>query len=72
VVVVAVLDVGNALESCREAATYLVLADKSAAPALGSARGLEDALLREVRHDRVEVVVVESVQDLAKHRGGDG
>jgi hypothetical protein len=53
--------VANAFEPRREAAAYLVLPDEALPPALGPSRGFEDAVLREVRHDRVEVMLVEAV-----------
>jgi hypothetical protein len=41
----------------------------SASPAIGSARGLEDAVLGEMGHDRVEVVLVKRHERLGRFRG---
>jgi hypothetical protein len=41
------------------AASHLLPTDEAATPAIGSTRDLEDAVLGEVGHDRVEVVLVE-------------
>jgi hypothetical protein len=70
VVVVAVVDVRNALEARCEAPAYLFLADETAAPAVNSAWRLEDAPLSKVGmgHDRVEVVPVERVEHLSQSR----
>ena len=67
VVVVSVVDVRDAFEACRQPASHLLLADEATTPAIGSARGLEDAVLGEVGHDRVEVVLVERHEHPAKH-----
>lgn len=64
-VVVAVMDVRDPLEAGREAAPDLLLAGKALPPGIGASWGFEDAVLREVGHDRVQVVSVEGVQDLA-------
>ena len=66
VVAVVVAHVRDALESRHEPAAHLVLADESSPPRLPSARRLEDAIIGEVRHDRIEVVTVESVHDLVQ------
>src|ERR671925_1178734 len=66
VVVVSVGDVRNALEARGKPAPDLVLPDEPAAPAVRSPRGLEDTILAEVLHDRVEVVSVEGAEHLLK------
>src|SRR5919109_5395083 len=66
VVVVSVGDVRNALEARGKPAPDLVLPDEPAAPAARSPRGLEDTILAEVLHDRVEVVSVEGAEHLLK------
>jgi NADPH-dependent ferric siderophore reductase len=62
VVVVGIVDVRNAFEARRETTTHLLLADETAAPTIRPTRRLEDAIFREVRHDRIEVVPIERVE----------
>ena len=64
--VAAIVDVRNPLEAGSEAAGNLFLADEATAPDVRASRRFEDAILCEVRHDRVEVVLVERVQRLAE------
>jgi hypothetical protein len=64
VIVISVADIRNALEARRKPATDLVLPDELAQ---GSDPGrLEDTVLGEVGHDRIEAVSVERVEHLTE------
>ena len=67
VIVVPIVDVRDALKARRKPATHLVLSNEASSPSFGPPRGLEYAVLVEVRHDRVEVALVEAAQHLPKH-----
>src|SRR5690606_17118330 len=64
VLLVTVVDVGQALEAPGEAGPRRGLAHVARAPGVGPARHFEDAVLGEVRHDSVEIVRVEGVAEL--------
>ena len=59
------MDVRDAFEAGGEATADLFDALEPAAPRVGPARRLEDAVLGEVAQDRVEVVRVEAFQDFS-------
>src|SRR5579872_864041 len=65
--VLAVVDVGDAGEAGAEPLADLRLAHEPTAPRIRTARGLEYAVVREQRHDRVEVVAVETVEHAQEH-----
>jgi hypothetical protein len=65
--VLSVVHVGKALEASGDGAGDVLLADVSASPGLGPARGLEDAVVREAGHDRVNVMAVVSVEQALEH-----
>jgi hypothetical protein len=65
-VVVPVMDVGDALETGSETARDFFLPDKPASPDVRASRRVEDAVIGEVGHDRVEIVSVECAEDLAE------
>ena len=56
---VAVVHVRDPTEARRHALTHLRTADEACPPRLRAARRLEDAVVGEERHDRVEVVTIE-------------
>ena len=67
--VVSVVNVWKALKACRESAAHLALPAKAAAPQVGSAWRIPYAVVAEMRHDRVKVVLVESVEHLLERPG---
>src|SRR5829696_2194588 len=64
--VAAIVNVRNPLEAGSEAAGDLFLADEPSPPHVWASGRFEDTVLCEVRHDRIEVVLVERVQHLAE------
>src|SRR5215469_67685 len=64
VIVIAVVHIGNAPEARGQPAAHLVPTRKAAPPPVGPAGRLEHAILGEMRHDRVEVMPVETVEHL--------
>src|SRR4051812_19845122 len=69
VAVVAVVDVGQALETGGEPFPHGLGADMAAAPGIGSARHFQHGIVGEDAHDAVEVVVVERLTQILQ--GGD-
>ena len=67
--VVAVVDVGDAGEPRGETLAHLLTSLEPPTPRLGPARQLENAVVGEEAHDRVEVVRVEGVEHLLERRG---
>jgi hypothetical protein len=66
--VVAVLDVRDAVEPRLEALPDLLLADQSVPARRRPARRVEHAVVGEERHDRVDVVGVERVEQCLQWR----
>jgi hypothetical protein len=65
--VIAVVDVRDSCESRGKAVSYLSLPNKPGTPRISTTRRLEDTLVAEVRHDRVQVVAVERISDPPQH-----
>ena len=69
VAVVAVVDVGNAVEPRLDPLPDLLPAHQPPTSRSGPAWHVHDAILGEEGHDRVDVVGVERVEEGLKHRG---
>src|SRR5262249_54485344 len=70
VAIVPVLDVRDAVEARLDPLPDLLLAHEPPAAGSGPARHVQDAVLAEEGHDRVDVVGVERVEEGFEDRGG--
>jgi hypothetical protein len=69
--VVAVADIRNSGESARKTSPHLIPSLHPATPWLGTPRHLQNAVLDEETHHRIDVMRVERLEELLEHRGRD-
>src|SRR5712691_32218 len=72
VMVLSVVHIREAGETCRKAFADRRLADVPPAPRIWSARHLEDTVVGEVAHDRVQIVLIERGEEFFQSRFRDG
>jgi hypothetical protein len=68
VLVILVADIRYSREPTRKCLADRIAADKPLAVPLRPPRRVEDGVIGEVGHDRLEVMLIECVRDLAEHR----
>jgi hypothetical protein len=59
--IVAVVNIGQAFEACCQRFSYVPFALETRTPRLASPRHLQDAIVRKERHDAIKIVRVEGL-----------